>query len=53
MSQSQLLAQQETQKFYFERGAKSLPPLKDGDTVRMKTPNGWKPATVTKLANTP
>ena len=50
---SQLLAQQQKQKFYFDRGAKSLPPLRKGDAVRVKTPNGWKPATVTKLANTP
>ena len=33
--------------------AKSLPPVKTGDTVRLKTKNGWKPATVTKLAHTP
>ena len=50
---SQLLAQQKTQKLYFDRGAKSLPPVKTGDTVRLKTKNGWKPATVTKLAHTP
>ena len=52
-ARSQLLAQQQKQKFYFDRGAKSLPPLRTGDAVRVKTPNGWKPATVTKLANTP
>ena len=52
-ARSQLLAQQQKQKFYFDRGAKSLPPLRKGDAVRVKTPNGWKPATVTKLANTP
>ena len=52
-ARSQLLAQQQNQKFYFDRGAKSLPPLRKGDAVRVKTPNGWKPATVTKLANTP
>ena len=48
-----VLAQQKTQKLYFDRGAKSLPPVKTGDTVRLKTKNGWKPATVTKLAHTP
>ena len=52
-ARSQLLAQQQKQKFYFDRGAKSLPPLRKGDAVRVKTPNSWKPATVTKLANTP
>ncbi|KAL9967217.1 hypothetical protein ACROYT_G025395 [Oculina patagonica] len=40
-------------KLYFDRGAKSLPPVTTGDTVQMKTKNGWKPATVTKLAYTP
>lgn len=34
-------------------GAKSLPPVKTGDTVRLKTKNDWKPATVTKLAPSP
>jgi len=52
-ARSQLLAQQQKQKFYFDRGAKSLPPLRKVDAVRVKTPNGWTPATVTKLANTP
>ena len=47
----QLLAQQKTQKLYFDRGAKSLPHAKTGDTVQLKTKNGWKPATVTKLAH--
>ena len=50
---SKLLAQQKSQKLYFDKGAKSLPPVKTGDAVRMKTKNGWKPATVTKLAHTP
>lgn len=50
--QSQLLAQQKSQTLYFDRGAKSLPPVTTGDTVQMKTKNGWKPATVTKLAHT-
>ena len=49
----QLLAQQKTQKPYFDRGAKSLPLVKTGDTVRMKTKNGFKPATVKKLAHSP
>ena len=52
-AKSQLLAQQKSQKLYFDRGAKSLPPVTTGDTVQMKTKNGWKPATVTKLAHTP
>ena len=52
-AKSQLLAQQKSQKLYFDKGAKSLPPVKTGDAVRMKTKNGWKPATVTKLAHTP
>jgi len=52
-AKSQLLAQQKSQKLYFDRGAKSLPPVTAGDTVQMKAKNGWKPATVTKLAHTP
>ena len=52
-AKSQLLAQQKSQKLYFDRGAKSLPPVTTGDTVQMKTKNDWKPATVTKLAHTP
>ena len=50
-AKSQLLAQQKTQNLYFNRGAKSLPHVKTGDTVRMKTKNGFKPATVTKPAH--
>ena len=50
---SQFLAQQKTQKAYFDRGAKSLPHVKTGDTVGMKTKNGFKPATVTKRAYSP
>ena len=45
--------QQKTQKVSFDRGAKLLPPVKTGDTVRLKTRNGWKRATVTKFAPTP
>ena len=52
-AKSQLLAQQKTQKLCFDRGAKSLPHIKTGDTVRMKAKNGFKPATVTKLAYSP
>ena len=52
-ARSQLLAQQKSQKLYFDRGAKALPPVKTGDAVRMKTSNGWRPATVTKLADSP
>ena len=36
-AKSQLLAQQKSQKLYFDRGAKSLPPVTTGDTVQMKT----------------
>ena len=49
----QLLAQRKSQKMYFDRGAMSLLPVKTGDAVRMKTKNGWKSVTVTKLDYTP
>ena len=52
-AKSQLHAQQKTQKLYFNRGANSLPTVKTGDTVRLKTKNCWKPAKVTKLVHTP
>ena len=35
-AKSQLFARQKSQKLYFDRGAKSLPLVKTGDTIRMK-----------------
>lgn len=34
----------ERQKLYYDRGAKRLPAIKQGDAIRIHTPHGWKPA---------
>ncbi len=44
------------QKVNYDRGTKELPPLKPGDTVRIRPEPGskvWKPATVVEKHNTP
>ena len=41
---SKLMDYREKQKFYYDRNAKVKEDLKPGDTVRIQTPNGWKPA---------
>ena len=32
------------QKDYYDRGARPLPPIKEQQAVRIRTPNGWQPA---------
>jgi transposase InsO family protein len=44
---------QAKQKYYYDAHVKPLLPLTQGDTVRMHTKLGWKPAVVTCKANEP
>ena len=37
---------QEKQQVYYNRGARPLPPLSEGDTVQYKTGKSWRPAVV-------
>ncbi|KAK0154443.1 hypothetical protein N1851_003464 [Merluccius polli] len=41
------------QKHYFDRGAKHLPTLEEGEKVRVKVKDNWQPATVLKSHDTP
>jgi hypothetical protein len=42
--QQSLTEKQKIQKKYFDRGSKTLIPLQEGDTVRMRCRNTWEPA---------
>jgi hypothetical protein len=42
--QQSLTEKQKIQKKYFDRGSKTLTPLQEGDTVRMRCRNIWEPA---------
>lgn len=46
-------AKQNVNKQYYDHGAKPLMPLQSGDTVRMRTAGGWKPAVVLQRASEP
>ncbi|CAB4037281.1 Hypothetical predicted protein, partial [Paramuricea clavata] len=42
--QQSLTEKQKIQKKYFDRGSKTLTPLQEGDSVRMRCGNTWEPA---------
>jgi hypothetical protein len=42
--QQSLTEKQKIQKKYFDRGSKTLTPLQEGDTVRIRCGNTWEPA---------
>lgn len=46
-------ASQGIQKYYYDRGSKTLSPLRRGQTVVMKRGREWEPAVITKAHETP
>ena len=48
-----LTDRQRKQKVQHDRTAKELPPLKEGEVVRLKEGNKWKPARVTQILPSP
>ena len=48
-----LKERQRKQKVQHDRTAKELPPLKEGEVVRLKEGNKWKPARVTQILPSP
>ena len=51
--QNALNERQHIQKYYYDRGAKSLPQLNPGDQIRVRNENKWEPGTVEQRADTP
>ncbi|XP_069109439.1 uncharacterized protein [Argopecten irradians] len=51
--QSSLMQRQMTQKKYYDRQSKVLPELKPGETIQLKTDEGWSPAIVEGVDKTP
>lgn len=51
--QKALNEKQHIQKYYYHRGAKSLPQLNPGDQIRVRNKNKWEPGTVEQKADTP
>ncbi|KAK3538868.1 hypothetical protein QTP86_018772 [Hemibagrus guttatus] len=49
---SKRMHQQQHQKRYYDRSAKPLPQLNEGQAVRVQDRGYWKPATVIRAANT-
>ena len=49
----QLQKNKDKQKYYYDKHAKTLKPLKPHDQVRMSHGNKWVPATVISTASTP
>ena len=49
----QLKKRQEKQKYYYDRGAKDLPGLDHGETVRVRVGTTWQPAVVQSDYNLP
>lgn len=49
----QLKKRQRKQKHYYDRGAKELPGLAEGETVRFRAGNTWQPAVVQSDLNQP
>ncbi|PFX19094.1 Retrovirus-related Pol polyprotein [Stylophora pistillata] len=50
---SKLKERQRKQKLQHERKAKVLPPLRDGEIVRVREGNTWKPARITQVLPSP
>ena len=48
-----LTEQKRRQKWYYDRSARSLPPLKPGDTVHVRRHNSWEPGIVTSIDRNP
>jgi len=48
-----LKERQRKQKVHHDRTAKELPPLKEGEVVRLKEGSKWKPARVTQILPSP
>ena len=48
-----LKERQRKQKLQHDRKAKELPPLRDGEVVRVREGNKWKPARVTHVLPSP
>jgi transposase InsO family protein len=44
---------QDRQKYYYDKAAKHLPQLNEGESVRVQKDGVWKPATVVNNADTP
>lgn len=51
--QQRLKDRQLKQKFYFDRGARNLPTLSEGERVRLRAENRWQPAIVVKSLDKP
>lgn len=49
----QLQRNKDTQKHYYNKGSRTLPPLKPQDHVRVRQGKQWTPAVVTAYASTP
>lgn len=50
---SKLISYREQQKYYYDKNAKVCDEIQPGDTVRIHTPNGWKPAECVGTATYP
>ena len=50
---AQLFHRQQLNKCPFDKGAKDLPPLQPGDSVRVRRGTRWEPATVVKADSKP
>ena len=50
---SKLMDYRSKQKLYYDRGTKEREELKPGDSVRIRTPEGWKPAEFVQPASYP
>lgn len=51
--QAKLRLKQKRQRRYYDDGAKQLPPLNKGETIRVQQQGMWKPAVVESYAETP
>lgn len=50
---SQLLQRQATYANHYDRGVRTLPPLREGDAVRIRSGATWERAVVSRVENTP
>ena len=50
---SRLMEYRQKQKYYYDQGAKEQDQCQPGDTVRIHSPEGWKPAEFVKNADKP
>ena len=48
---SRLMEYRQKQKYYYDQGAKEQDQCQPGDTVRIHSPEGWKPAEFVKDAD--